>query len=287
MGALSRHMPISNLSQNQVPPDRMGAGNAQSRRPFPQFSGVTVIFPTMGVTNYHGGMARVERRVSSGLTVLTSYTWSRNIGNIQENSGFGDNQNYQDFYNRRADKGPSTIDVPHRLTWSSVYDLPAGKKRRWLRQGPLATVLGDWTLGVVTSVQSGGPFTVTMQTDTANAFAAGALRANVLRDPALPASERTALRWFDTSAFQAPAPFTFGNAGRGILRGPRQVFLDSSIHKNFGWRERMNVQVRGDFLNFFNHANLGRPNDVMNSAGFGVSTPGGSRVVQLGLRILF
>ncbi|MCL5746366.1 MAG: hypothetical protein M1541_20950, partial [Acidobacteria bacterium] len=97
----------------------------------------------------------------------------------------------------------------------------------------------------------------------------------------------TPTRWFNTGAFQAPAAYTFGNAGRGILRGPRQVFFDSSIHKNFNWRERVNVQVRGDFLNFFNHSNLGRPNDVMGSPSFGVTNPSGSRVVQLGLRIFF
>jgi hypothetical protein len=287
MGSLSRHMPISNLTLNQVPPELMGPGNAQSRRPYPQFSGVTMLVPTMGVTNYHAGMVRLEKRMSNGLTVTTSYTWSRNIGDLNENTGFGDNQNYQDFYNRRADKGPSTIDIPHRFTWSSVYDLPVGKSRRWLNKGPLATAFGGWTLGVVTSVQSGGPFTVTMQTDTTNAFPAGALRANVLEDANLSSGGRTLSRWFNTDAFQAPAPYTFGNAGRGIVRSPRQVLFDSSIHKNFAWRERVNVQVRGDFLNFFNHSNLGTPGHVMGSSSFGVTNPAGSRVVQLGMRVVF
>ena len=287
MGTLSRHMPIANITMNQVPPDRMGPGNAQSRRPFPQFSAVNILFPTMGVSNYHAGMIRVEKRMSSGLTVLTSYTWSRNIGNLSENSGAGDNQNYQDYYNRRLDKGPSTVDVPHRFTWSSVYDLPFGKSRRWLTKGFLGPVLGGWTVGVVGSAQSGGPFTVTMQTDTTNAFPAGALRANIAGKPALASEARTLTRWFDTGAFQAPAAYTFGNAGRGILRGPGSLLLDSSIHKNFGWREKWNLQVRGDFLNFFNHSNLGVPGHAMGGAGFGVTTPAGSRVVQLGLRLTF
>ncbi|MCL5746367.1 MAG: carboxypeptidase regulatory-like domain-containing protein, partial [Acidobacteria bacterium] len=207
MGSLSRHMPNSNITLNQVPPGRMGPGNAQSRRPFPQFSNVSILVPPMGVTNYHAGMVRFEKRMSSGLTVLTSYTWSRNIGNLAENAGFGDNQNYQDYYNRRADKGPSTIDVPHRFTWSSVYDLPFGKSRKWLQNGFAASAIGGWSVGVVTSVQSGGPFSVTMQTDTTNAFSAGALRANVIGDPNL-SGGGTPTRWFNTGAFQAPAAYT-------------------------------------------------------------------------------
>lgn len=287
MGTLSRHMPSSNLTLNQVPPDRMGAGNAQSRRPYPQFSNVSLLLPAMGVNNYHGGMFRLERRMSNGLTVLTSYTWSRSIGNLAESAGFGDNQIYQDFYNRRADKGASIIDIPHRFTWSSVYDLPIGKSRKWLSQGFLASAIGGWAAGVVASAQSGGPFTVTMQTDTTNSFAAGGLRANAPRGANLSSDSRSLTRWFDTTAFQAPPAYTFGNAGRGILRGPKQVFFDCSIHKNFTSREKISVQARGDFLNFFNHSNLGSPGDVMGASNFGVTTPSGSRVVQLGLRIMF
>jgi hypothetical protein len=232
-------------------------------------------------------MVRLEKRMSQGLNLMTSYTWSRNIGNVSESTGPGDNQIYQNYYNQRADKGPSIIDVPQRFSWSSVYDLPFGKSRKWLRRGFLSPVLGGWTLWAVASVQSGGPFTVTMITDTTNSFAAGALRANVLHDANLPAASRTLTHWFDTSALAAPAAYTFGNAGRGILRGPKQVFFDSSIHKKLVWHDKVNLQVRGDFLNFFNHANNGLPGDVMGSSSFGVTNPSGSRVVQLGTKVTF
>ncbi|MCC7499331.1 MAG: TonB-dependent receptor [Bryobacterales bacterium] len=288
VGNLSRRMPVANLTLNQVPPDKMGAGNAQIRRPFPQFSDVTTILPNIGSTNYHAGLLRIEKRLSRGVSFLGTYTWSRNIGDLDETAGYGDNQTYQDFYNRRADKGPSTIDIVHRFMWSSLYDLPLGKGRRWMQQGPLAHALGGWTVGSIVAMQSGGPFTVQMQTNTTNAFPAGALRANTLRDANLPVGQRTIERWFDTDAFVAPVPNTFGNAGRGIIRADGRVNFDFSILKNFYVAEKVYTQFRGELFNAFNHPDFGTPNHSMGSSAFGVvGSATDARVIQLGLRLVF
>ncbi|MCC7157105.1 MAG: TonB-dependent receptor [Bryobacterales bacterium] len=288
MANLSRHMPNTALTLNQVPPDRLGVGNAQSRRPFPQFSGVSLILPTNGVSNYHAGMARVEKRLSHGLSILASYTWSRNIGNLSEVSGYGDNQNLQDFYNRRLDKGPSTIDIPQRLVASSVYRLPFGRQGRWLTSGAAAKLAGGWMLASVFSLQSGGPFTVAMQNNTTNAFSAGALRGNLVGEPNLPGSERTIGRWFNTAAFQAPAAYTFGNAGRGILRGDGRLGWNASFSRNFFIAERVRLQFRGDLFSLLNHPNFGLPGHSMGAANFGVvAASSGARVVQLGFRLSY
>jgi hypothetical protein len=288
MASLARHMPNTNLTLNQVPPDQMGPGNAQIRRPFPQFSAVTTIFPTNGVNNYHGAMARVEKRLSGGLTLLASYTWSRSIGNLSEVSGYGDNQNLQDFYNRRLDKGPSTIDIPQRFVGSTVYRLPFGTSGRWVRSGIPGRIAAGWMLASVFSLQSGGPFTVTMSSNTTNASPAGALRANLLRDPNLPADQRTLGRWFDVTAFQAPAAYTFGNAGRGILRGDGRLGWNASFSRNFNVAERVRLQFRGDLFSLLNHPNFGVPAHVMGAANFGVvSASSGARVVQLGFRLSY
>ncbi len=288
MASLARHFPNSNLSLNQIPPALMGPGSNQTRRPFPQFSGVSTIVPSNGSSNYHAGMARVERRLSRGWSLLTSYTWSRSIGDLSENSGLGDNQNRQDFYNRHADKGPSTIDVPQRLAFSSTLALPFGKSGRWCRSDAGSLLLSGWTLAGIFTAMSGGPFTVTMQTDTTGAFSAGALRANVLRDGNLPSGQQSLLRWFDTSAFQAPASYTYGNAGRGILRGPSTLGLNTSLSRTFSLAERIRVQVRGEALSLLNHPNFRIPGDSMGLATFGIiSSASGSRVIQLGVRLTF
>lgn len=290
LGNLGRKMPVANLNMNQVPPDRMGPGAAQVLRPFPQFNNVAIAFPSLGVNSYHAGVLKMEKRFSHGVSFLGSYTWARNIGNLDEagSGSLGDNQQYQDYYNRRLDKGPMATDVVHRFVASSLFDLPFGRNRLWLTSGVLSQILGGWTIGSIMNMQSGGPFTVTMQTNTTNAFSAGGLRANVLRDPNLPAGERTLSRWFDTAAFEAPPPYTFGNAGRGILRADGRVNFDFSINKNFNFTERSYLQFRGELFNAFNHPDFGLPNRSMGSSGFGTITGATDpRTVQLGLRFVF
>lgn len=292
LGNLGRKMPISNINMNQVPFPLLGPGNAQVRRPFPQFNNVSILLPTMGSNNYHAGVVKLEKRLSGGLSFLTSYTWARNIGNINQSAagsgGTGDNQNFMDYYNRRLDKGPLSIDIVHRWVSSAVYDLPFGRGRGRLTSGPLSHVFGGWQIGGISTVQSGGPFTVTTQTNTTNSFSAGALRANRLANGNLPRSERTVNRWFDVNAFAAPPDFTFGNAGRGILRGDNLVNFDFSLLKNFRFGEGRFVQFRVESFNAFNHPDFALPNRTLDSPGFGTVTDATSpRTMQLGLRIVF
>lgn len=290
IGNLGRKMPVSSLQINQVPPALMGPGNAQLRRPFPQFNNVQVLLPTFGVNNYHAGMVRFEKRMTHGLSFLATYTWARNIGNLNEAGAgeLGDDQVFQDYYNRRLDKGPLSIDIVHRFVWSSVYDLPFGPGRKWLTRGWTSRAFGGWTVGAIANMQSGGPFTVTMQTNTTNAFSAGALRADVLRNPNLPAKNRGVSRWFDTDAFAAPAPYVFGNAGRGIVRADGRISLDLSVNKNFHWSEQRYVQFRGELFNALNHPDFMLPGRSLGGPGFGqITSATEPRTVQLGLRIAF
>jgi hypothetical protein len=174
------------------------------------------------------------------------------------------------------------------MVFSSTYDLPWGKGRRWLTTGPAAHIIGGWTLGSIVNMQSGGPFTVVTQANTTNVFSAGAQRANVLRDGNLPSDQRTVERWFDTEAFVAPAAYTFGNAGRGILRGDGRINFDVSANKVLHVREGMTLTVRGDFFNLFNHADFGLPNRTLGAPNFGViGNATDARSIQLGLRLAF
>jgi hypothetical protein len=286
---LSRKLPIGNMNINQVPIENAAAGNAQVKRPYPQFLNVTVISPSIGANNYHSGSLRVEKRYSQGLSFLAGYTFSRAIGDSNNtNGGLGDDQNFQDIYNRRLDRGPDSLDIIHRMVFSSTYDLPWGKGRRWLTAGPASYVFGGWTLGSIVNMQSGGPFTVLTQANTTNVFSAGGQRANVLRDGNLPSDQRTIARWFDTEAFAAPAAYTFGNAGRGILRGDGRINFDISINKVVHVREGMTLTIRGDFFNLFNHPDFGLPNRTLGAPNFGsISDATSARSIQLGLRLAF
>lgn len=287
LGNLSRKLPSPNLSINQIPPERMGQSASQRDRPFPQFSNVQVLFPTLGVANYHALVLRLERRFVGGFGVLGTYTWSRFLNNTDEGgSALGDTGVYSDFYSRQRDYGPSANDIPHRVTLSAVWELPVGHgklARHWSRH-----VLGGWSLGVLALAQSGSPFSVTTQTNTSNAFSAGALRADLLRDPRLDGDQRTLARWFDTEAFAQPAPFTFGNGGRGILRGDATFTVDLSVLKNVRIAGRRLLQLRVEAFNALNHPNFGLPGHTLGAPGFGiVSGAGPARTIQLGARFVF
>ena len=51
----------------------------------------------------------------------------------------------------------------------------------------------------------------------------------------------------------------FGNVGRNVLRGPKQVNVDFSINKRFPIGESKNIEFRAEFFNLFNHVNFANP----------------------------
>ncbi|HEY6849577.1 MAG TPA: carboxypeptidase regulatory-like domain-containing protein [Terracidiphilus sp.] len=111
------------------------------------------------------------------------------------------------------------------------------------------------------------------------------------------------------SVMTPPAPGTFGLMGRNTFRDSGFKNWDFSMHKSWKWRERYSAQFRAEFFNFINHPNFANPyggqngwghNDpsVPGEFGCGCATPdvaasnpvigsGGSRAVQLGLKLAF
>jgi hypothetical protein len=288
---LSHKLANSNLSVDQIAPGVLGAGHSsQADRPYPQFSNVTILSPSIGDATYYGGFVRAQKRFSNGFNLVSSYSWSKFLDNSFEGgSTVGqDNGAYSNYYNRAADWGPSSNDIRHRFVFSSVYELPFGKGRKWLSSGVAGQVLGGWTVATVTTLQSGAPFTVVTQTNSTNAFSAGSQRADVLRNPNLPSDAQSVQKWFDTSAFAQPGTYQFGNEGRNILRGPGLISVDASLLRNFAIAEKKTFQLRGEFLNSINHTNLGLPNSTYGSSAFGTITSAGpARQIQLGARFEF
>ena len=292
LGNISHKLASSNLSLNQIPLEQAAAGRTtQQFRPYPQFSGVTALLPSLGDSSYHALSTRFEKRFSGGLNFLGTYTWSKFLNNTSE-GGLqvgNDSGPYSDFYNRRLDNGYSGNDVPHRMTFASVYELPFGTGRRFLKgNNPLRWVLGDWNLGVNALLQAGAPFTVTTQVDTRNNFSAGGLRADIVGVPNLSNGERSPARWFNTAAFAQPAAFRNGTSGVGIARSDGKINLDISLLKNFPLGERRKLQLRGEFFNLTNHPNFGNPGSSFGGPGFGViNSADPARRVQLGARLVW
>ena len=283
IGNVSHHLTANDLSLDQVPPQLMGPGNAQVLRPFPQFSNVTWINPSIGNSTYHAGFIRAEKRMSNRFSFLAHYTFSKFLDDVEAANEFGTTGSYMDAYNRRLDKGRSGSDVPHRLVAEAIYEMRQFKGNRWAR-----AVLGGWKIGVLETAESGPTFTVITAANTTNAFPAGSLRPNLLSDPSLPSADRTVNRWFDASAFVNPAPFTFGNSPRSGLRAAPVVTTDATVEKSFSVTERVRVDLRGEFYNLLNHAIFNVPDFTLGDAAFGaVSSARPPRSAQLAARLSF
>jgi hypothetical protein len=291
IGNLGRKLPSANLPINQIRPEILGPTHQSQRdRPFPQYSNVTIQNPTLGISNYYGLLMRAEKRFSSGFNMNASYTYSKFLENTNDTGTTAgrDAGPYANLYDRRADYGPSANDIRHRLSFSSVYELPFGRGKPYLTNGVLGNIIGGWTIGNVTIVQSGPPMSVATQTNNSNAFSAGSQRPDVLRDPNLPSDQRTVARWFDTAAFVQPANFTFGNSGRNIVRAPGFFTMDFSVMRNFRFGEQYNLQMRGEAFNALNHTNFSPPGGTFGGAGFGtISASGPARLIQVGMRFAF
>jgi hypothetical protein len=283
IGNVSHHLTANDLSLNQVPPQLMTSGAAQLVRPFPQFNNVTWINPSIGNSTYHGGFIRAEKRMSNSLSFLAHYTFSKFLDDVEASQEFGSTGSYMDAYNRRLDKGLSGSDVPHRLVVTVLYEVRKFKSNRVLN-----AALGGWKVGLLETAESGPTFTVITTANTTNAFPAGSLRPNLLRNSALPSDERTVTQWFDTSAYSNPAPLTFGNSPRSGLRGAPVVTTDATLEKSFFLTERWKMDIRGEFYNLLNHAIFNVPGFTFGAADFGVvSSARSPRTAQLAARLSF
>lgn len=268
---------------------------AQLLKPFPEFTSVSLYRNNVGRTLYHGVTAKVEQRLSRGLSFLVSYTRSRLLDDASAvfdaavpSGPVARADHPADTYDRRRERDYSTGDIPHVLVASAVWDLPFGRGRSSPQRGLVGALVNNWTITGVATLQSGSPIPVTQATNT-NAFAGfGIQRPNLSGDPALPPSERTASRWFDTAAFSAAPQFTLGTASRNPVRGPGYRALDLALIRRVPVRGRLALELRVEAFNVTNTPALGPPNGVFGSAAFGsITTAGDPRVIQIAGKLLF
>jgi len=296
IGNLAHKLPGQNLPINQISPSVLSAQHhSQSDRPFPQFSGVSLVAPSIGNSYYFAGMVQVERRFSHGFNINLAYTLSKTLDDNEGSGGTlgsstlgADSAVYSNLYNRGANYGPAANDIRNNFVFSTVYELPFGPGRAYLNHGIVAHAVGSWTLGNVTRLYSGPPFSVTTTTNSTAAFSAGSQRANLIGNPNLASGQRNAQHWFNTAAFAQPANYTFGSAGRNLLRGPGYSDFDFSLIRNINFAEGKLLQLRGEAFNTFNHTNFNTPQNSFGASNFGTITASlAAKQIQVGARFVF
>ena len=253
--------------------------NVQSRRLYPQFSTVGYISSSNN-SHYEALQMTVEKRLGAGLSLLSNYTWGKGI----------DDYGWTDPFNRHFDYGLSDDDIHHSFKLSGVWQLPQVNL-----QGPAGRFVNGWELTSLVYWHGGFPITVRDNGDD-NSFSA------VFRDRAdfaKPGKPTVAYgkshndminQWFDTGFFQPNAVGTFGTSGKNILRGPRSFNTDLGILKNTRVTERLSVQFRAEFFNFFNNVNFGLPDNNISDGPelFGRITSAASpRILQFALKLTF
>jgi hypothetical protein len=146
-------------------------------------------------------------------------------------------------------------------------------------------IVSGWQLGGIVTAASGQPLTPVLTYDNPNVGAQIALP-NMVSNPNN--GPKTRNEWFDTSAFQTPALYTFGNAHIASITGPGSLGVDFSIFKNTPITERVNLQFRSEFFNVLNHTNWGDPNTTFGTPQFGqIFGAAASREIQFSLRLEF
>ncbi|MGE0103139.1 MAG: TonB-dependent receptor [Blastocatellales bacterium] len=255
----------------------------QLLRPFPQFTSMIPLYSSGASSNYHALQISFNKRLSRGLMIDGNYTWSKNIE---------EGLNHQDSYNIRASRALAGIDIAHRFVISYLYELPFGRGRRFGSDSPgvVNAIIGGWQFNGITTFQSGTPLTITAN-NTAGLFNPLTRPNTNGNNPKLdgPVHERLN-KYFDTSVYSQPAPFTFGNAGAAVnIRNDGIRSFDLSLFKEFAPIERMKVQFRVEALNAFNTPRFGSPNTSVTSNTFGqiTSQANAPRQLQFGLKILW
>lgn len=244
-----------------------------------------------GNAHYNSLQTSLRGKLVHDLDFQFGYTYSKAIDPTTGNGGNGyDLNNVSNPYvGWKYDLGPSPFDRTHVAFASFVYDVP------FLRTSPnrfLKTAVGGWQVSGIITMQSGAPLDVTF-----GSHSVASVVPNTRNRPDLVGKisyPHTVAEWFDTSAFAAPAPGTWGDLGHAALRGPGRDNWNLSLFKNFNFTERVRLEFRADAFNTFNHTQFrgdiqggGISTDVANGDFGQITSAFDPRQLQLGLKLAF
>jgi hypothetical protein len=260
-------------------------------------------FVRNGLTSdYDALQVQFRRRLSRGVTVLASYTWSHCIDYGSANYDIG----YQ--------RGDCDFDVRHNLSAAFSYDLPDVGRNGFMR-----ALLRRWGVDNRFTARTSFPVFLNgnrlLQPNGQSfwgglnfvpgqpVYLYGANCATVLQglDDLQLGQECPGGRAINPNAFTA-ATSGLGDAPRNFARGFDAWQTDLAIRRDFPIRERLKLQIRAEAFNIFNHPNFGTINPYFGQSTFGQATAslasslgilsplyqmGGPRSMQFALKLVF
>jgi len=317
-------LPYANFSCLAGPPTCTYPINEQENqalRPYPQIGYINMdsYLQNLGQSSYDALEAKLDKRFTSGLSILASYTFSKTLTDADviqpywstlQNGGA-----VQDPENLRGEKAVSSEDIPNTFVVTYIYELPVGRGKQLLGNSSRAVdeVLGHWTVTGTQHYQGGQPMSIygangipgKNSSVRFNRVAGQPTKNSAYTNPRAfdPATNTTACAtgYFNCAAFADPnlvtpatyVPFEFGTMPRNSSDIRWSGFDEESfsISKLFPITERFNVDLRGEMINAFNRHIFNRPNSDLNGGNTGVGQVAGQadtpRVVQMHLKISF
>lgn len=289
---------VPNPYYGQIPSSSSIGGKtitrAQLLKPYPRFLNVATYRHNSGQSNYNALEAKVEQRLSHGISFLFAYTHSKLIDDASAvfsttvlSSPNSSSLIAADSYRPGLERDSSSGDMPNVTSFSGTYDLPGGHGHTFASRGLADSVLGGWQLNAIMSLQSGMPVTVTQATNF-NSFAGFSIqRPNLVGRPSLSPAERSPAHFFNTAAFATAPQFTIGSASRNPVRGPAYRDLDLALVKHTTLFHETGMELRAELFNVTNTPAFAQPNGSFGSPAFGsiTSTTTDPRVMQLAIRL--
>ncbi len=269
---------------------------AQALRPYPQYLSIDTWDgggDHSSNSEYEALILQLQRRLSSGLTVQTSYVYSKLM---DDSEGAAQQNNAMDQARHFLDKSISGDDLTHNFKLVWVYELPFGREKRFVTQGAGAALLGDWRVSAIQNYSSGFP--IALATTVSLPIFAGTNRPTVPSNYGWGCSDTPN---FDPSVdtFFKPASFfgtqptnTFGNATRynGACRQFPIYNENLSLNRKIRLTEKLNLDFRVEGFNIFNRVRFGTGSTTLQSATFGKLTSNNDifntpRQLQMALRL--
>jgi hypothetical protein len=261
----------------------------QAALAFPATSNVVPVttinyFPHSAHSNYNALMLRADHKFTRGFSMISAFTFSKAMTDAPQYRNDGgitgdENSPPQNSFDLAADRGPAYFSCKYRWVTSGVYELPFGKGKSMLQQGPGAAILGGWMLTGILQLQTGFPYTINYKGDPVNIGGGSGgilIRPNYVVNsagqnvnPYLGSEYRTTSEWFNTAAFVQPIA-SFGDVSRNSMVGANMANLDVTLARNFRLAERHNLQFRAEFFNVANHPNYNLIGRVVNDPTFGI-----------------
>jgi hypothetical protein len=272
------------FDRNEVIP---GAGNTQTRRPYPEFTRLQTI-GNVAEAKYNSLAVKLTRRLDNGFSALVGYTLSKSRDNgsgirvLNGDALFPQNSNCFE-----CEWGLSIFDVRHRFGSSILYELPFGDGKPFLQSGVGAAILGGWQFTNILSLSSGFPRDPATGQDRANTGSTN--RPDVVAGQDPNDGPKTLQQWFNTAAFVIQPQYTHGNAVRNSIIGPGIFNFDMSIMRNFRFTATKNLQLRLEVFNAFNQPVWDDPTTAVTNSNYGriLGTRKPMRELQLGVKFLF